>query len=69
MSLGVTAAGALLAAFASVVGDQASSGILTTFHATFACVGLITASSAWIFAQLAAETTGNAGQMHDLIED
>jgi EmrB/QacA subfamily drug resistance transporter len=69
MSLGVTAAGALLAAFASAVGYQTSSGILTTFHATFACVGLITASSAWIFAQLAPETTPNAIHVHDIVED
>lgn len=68
MSLGVTAAGALLATFASV-GNQTPSGTLTTFHAAFACVGIITASSAWIFAQLAPETSGTAAQMHDIAKD
>jgi len=28
---------------------------LPAFHATFLCVGVITAASAWIFAQLAPE--------------
>jgi EmrB/QacA subfamily drug resistance transporter len=69
MSLGVTAAGALLATFSTIIGHQTPSGILTTFHATFACVGLITASSAWIFAQLAPETSGVADQPHDIVED
>jgi EmrB/QacA subfamily drug resistance transporter len=54
MSLGVTVAGALLAAFTSVF-VQNTSNTLSAFHATFACVGVITWASAWIFWQLAPE--------------
>ncbi|HEY1092979.1 MAG TPA: MFS transporter, partial [Burkholderiaceae bacterium] len=51
MSLGVAAAGGLLAAFAT----QDSGGVQTldAFHATFVTVGLITCASSWIFWQLA----------------
>jgi EmrB/QacA subfamily drug resistance transporter len=69
MSLGVTAAGALLGAFTSVIGSQTHSEILTTFHATFLCVGIITASSAWIFAQLAPEAGGAPNPIHHIVED
>lgn len=68
MSLGVTTAGALLATFASLIGRQSPLHTLSTFHATFACVGVITASSAWIFAQLAPETSG-VGDRNDLGEE
>jgi EmrB/QacA subfamily drug resistance transporter len=63
MSLGVTVAGAMLGTFGSLIGHRASSHSLWAFHATFACVGIITASSAAIFAQLAPDTrsTGTAG--------
>jgi EmrB/QacA subfamily drug resistance transporter len=51
MSLGVAAAGALLSAFVELLGDK--SRPLSAFHGTFICMGLITAMSAFIFAQLA----------------
>jgi EmrB/QacA subfamily drug resistance transporter len=53
MSLGVAAAGGFLGAFVEVFKEQAANQSLTAFHATFACVGLITCASAWIFWQLA----------------
>jgi EmrB/QacA subfamily drug resistance transporter len=53
MSLGVTIAGALLATFQTFLKTNESAGSLPSFKATFLCVGLITAASAWIFAQLA----------------
>ena len=55
MSLGVTIAGALLATFTGMLHSVTPSNTLPAFHATFICVGLITAASAWIFAQLAPE--------------
>ncbi|PMS38812.1 EmrB/QacA subfamily drug resistance transporter [Trinickia symbiotica] len=61
MSLGVTVAGALLGTFTSLFGHQSSNQTLVAFHATYACVGVITASSAWIFAQLAPDTRGVSG--------
>jgi MFS family permease len=51
MSLGVTAAGALLGGFAGLPGPDAAHH-LPAFHATFLCVGLMTFASAWIFWQL-----------------
>ena len=49
MSLAVAAAGGLLAAFTDSFGHGNE---LRIFHATFLCVGLMTAASAWIFWQL-----------------
>jgi MFS family permease len=54
MSLGVAAAGGLLATFLSDVGHERE---LFAFHATFICVGLMTSASAWIFWQLSADVT------------
>ncbi|MGI4982321.1 MAG: multidrug transporter subunit MdtD [Janthinobacterium lividum] len=72
MSLGVTVAGALLAAFQTLLKTNESAGSLPSFHATFLGVGLITAASAWIFAQLAPDVThsprvgrGHAGATHE----
>jgi EmrB/QacA subfamily drug resistance transporter len=56
MSLGVTVAGALLSTFASQFRHHLTSPTLSAFHATFICIGFITASSAWIFAQLARDS-------------
>ena len=50
MSLGVAAAGALLAAFATPVVQ--GSGLLHTFHATYICMGALSALAAGIFFQL-----------------
>ena len=50
MSLGVAAAGALLAAFAVPVAQ--GSGLLHTFHATYICMGALSALAAGIFFQL-----------------
>ena len=50
MSLGVAAAGGLLTTFADAYGHGSE---LAAFHATFICVGLMTAASSCIFWQLA----------------
>jgi MFS family permease len=53
MSLGVAAAGALLAAFGERAAPASDApALLHTFHATYLCVGLLSAMAAWIFAQL-----------------
>ncbi|APG58110.1 multidrug transporter subunit MdtD [Pandoraea apista] len=52
MSFGLTVGGALLVTFTGAFGESAGVGALPAFRATFACVGLITCCSAWIFAQL-----------------
>jgi len=57
MSLGVAAAGALLAAFATpvvipIASDVGPSNLLHTFHATYLCMGLLSALAAGIFFQL-----------------
>jgi EmrB/QacA subfamily drug resistance transporter len=52
MSLGVAAAGGLLATFLEAHGSGRE---LFAFHSTFICVGLMTAASAWIFWQLSAD--------------
>ncbi len=52
MSLGVTVAGAMLTAFTGLIGHMTASNVIPAFHATFVCVGIITAASSWIFAQL-----------------
>lgn len=51
MSLGVAAAGGLLATFTGMLA-QAPAAMPSAFQATFICMGLITACSAWIFWQL-----------------
>jgi len=51
MSLGVAASGGMLGAFSEVFHSDGRP--LETFRATFACIGLITCASAWIFWQLA----------------
>lgn len=53
MSLGVTIAGAVLTTFTGLLKHVTPTNSLPAFHATFLCVGIITASTAWIFAQLA----------------
>jgi hypothetical protein len=58
MSLGVTVAGALLAAFSAYFGRVAPVDTLAAFRATFLCIGAITCASAWIFWQLAPEIRG-----------
>jgi MFS family permease len=57
MSLGVAAAGALLAAFATpvvipIASDVGPSNLVHTFHATYICMGLLSALAAGIFFQL-----------------
>ena len=54
LSLGVAAAGGLLATFLSDYGHERE---LFAFHATFICVGLMTSASAWIFWQLSPDVT------------
>ena len=57
MSLGVAAAGGLLATFVDAYGHGHE---LLSFHATFICVGLMTCASAWIFWQLSKDVTAAA---------
>lgn len=59
MSLGVAAAGGLLSTFASILDRSPGQGSLPAFHASFLCMGLITAASAWIFWQLSPGTPCN----------
>jgi EmrB/QacA subfamily drug resistance transporter len=68
MSLGVTIAGALLDQFTGVFGHQTSVQTLSAFHATFACIGFITASSALVFAQLKAEAP-TVGSLPERVEE
>ncbi|KAG0163670.1 hypothetical protein DFQ30_011188, partial [Apophysomyces sp. BC1015] len=65
MSLGVTIAGAMLATFTSLFERTAPSQTLPAFHATFVCVGVITALSAWIFGQLAPDIRRADAQKSD----
>jgi EmrB/QacA subfamily drug resistance transporter len=55
MSLGVTVAGAILSTFTGLLPRVTETNSLPAFHATFLCVGIITAATAWIFGQLAPE--------------
>jgi EmrB/QacA subfamily drug resistance transporter len=54
-SLGVASASGLLVTFTSMFGFERGASALPAFHATFVCVGLITAASAMIFWQLRPE--------------
>ena len=65
MSLGVTIAGAVLATFTGILPRVTETNSLPAFHATFLCVGIITAASAWIFAQLAPEIRAVKGTKID----
>jgi hypothetical protein len=52
VSMGVAAAGAVLAGFTDFFGSGQAVQTLHAFQATFACMGLITLASAGIFWQL-----------------
>ncbi len=52
MSLGVAAAGGLLATFSRMLEQAPAGAISPAFQASFVCMGVITACSAWIFWQL-----------------
>ncbi|MGI4900656.1 MAG: multidrug transporter subunit MdtD [Janthinobacterium lividum] len=52
MSLGVTVAGALLATYGRFFGGGEAVHAKAAFQATFVSIGIITAASAWIFAQV-----------------
>ena len=62
MSLGVAAAAGLLTTFVDVFSRDPAPR-LPAFRATFVCVGLMTAASAWIFWQLAADRGGSGGAL------
>jgi EmrB/QacA subfamily drug resistance transporter len=65
MSLGVAAAGGLLTTFVDLFSPERSQS-LAAFHATFGCVGLMTAVSAWIFWQLSPDTpAASRAEAHD----
>jgi hypothetical protein len=53
MSLGVAAAGALLAGFGGHTQSHGSEAVVRTFQYTYVCVGLLSAMAAFIFSQLA----------------
>ncbi len=55
MSLGVAAAGAVLAGYNGIFGTETAAHTLDAFQATFASMGLITVASALIFWHLPAE--------------
>lgn len=52
ISLSATVAGGILAAFSRLIDQGNPTDTLSAFHATFICIGLLTAASAWIFWQL-----------------
>ncbi|MCX8566960.1 MAG: drug resistance transporter, EmrB/QacA subfamily [Glomeribacter sp. 1016415] len=62
MSLSVTVAGILLTFFQSLFTVYASTDSLPIFRATFICIGLITASSVWVFWQLAPDARNQEGR-------
>jgi len=61
LSLGVAAAGGLLTAFVAAL-SQPGANELPAFHATFVCVGLMTAASAGLFWQLAPDLSAAAAE-------
>jgi len=72
MSLGVATAGALLAAFAApvvipIASSVGPSNVVYTFHATYICMGLLSALAAGIFFQLGRREgpTGPATTVND----
>lgn len=62
MSLGVATAGGLLAAFSADAGAQGTAPVLAAFRWTFVCIGVVTAASAAIFAQI-----GNTRRIPDQV--
>jgi hypothetical protein len=56
----VTVAGAILSTFTGLLPRVTETNSLPAFHATFLCVGVITAATAWIFGQLAPEVRGTS---------
>ncbi len=58
MSMGVAAAGAVLAGFTGYFEGAGAAQTLDAFHATFATMGLMTLASAWIFWQLSPDARG-----------
>jgi EmrB/QacA subfamily drug resistance transporter len=67
LSLGVAAAGGLLATFATVLARHGATQPVAPFHASFACMGAITAASAWVFWQLSPGEQAKAA--HDKAAD
>lgn len=67
MSLGVATAGALIGGFSSP-GAQGEA-VLTAFHLTFICIGVLASLAAVLFLQLDdAEVTGRVGERDELAE-
>jgi len=58
MSMGVAAAGAVLAGYTGYFTPAGAAQTLQAFHATFATMGLMTLASAWIFWQLSPDARG-----------
>lgn len=59
MSLGVAAAGGMLATFSGVLSAASPVTSMSPFQITFLCIGFITACSAWIFWQLPPDRGGH----------
>lgn len=68
MSLGVTVAGALLALFQGWFATADPGQTLSAFRATFVCIGIITAWTAWIFWQLGDDTDSRTPREHDAVD-
>lgn len=68
MSLGVTVSAALLAVFQGWFATPDPREALSAFRATYVCIGLITAWTAWIFWQLGNETGKQATSEHDAVD-
>lgn len=68
MSLGVTVAAALLALFQGWFATPDPREALNAFRATFLCIGIVTAWTAWIFWQLGSESGKPARPEHDAAE-
>ena len=69
ISMGVATGGGVLAAFTGLFGSDTTVQTLAAFHATFACMGLITLASAVIFWQLTpTESTAPGVNLADVDE-
>lgn len=64
MSLGVSVASAVLGAFTEIFSHAHDGNTLAAFHASFACIGIMTSAAAWIFWQLADDRTSSVSARH-----
>lgn len=69
MSLGVTAAATILAAFSHTSGGVGTPHLVASFHHTYLCVGLLSTFSALIFLQLAPDDGSSGPASHMPMEE